>query len=121
MRVAIAGAGRGIGAACARALRGSELFVCARTAEEVHAVAAEAGAHPIVADLATDAGAVALAVPARGWVGSIDTRALGALPVFVAPALRRLGVGALVVDGAELAYLLEPDLLAAALAARGAV
>ena len=57
MKVAIAGAGRGIGAACARALRGNELTLCARTAAEVQAVAAEIGAQAVVADLCTDKGA----------------------------------------------------------------
>ena len=66
MKVAIAGAGRGIGAACARALRGHTLFLCARTAAEVEAVARETGARAVVADLATDAGAAAFAEAASG-------------------------------------------------------
>ncbi len=74
MRVAIAGAGRGIGAACARALAGvpasggaegrHELILCARTAAEVEAVAHETGARAVVADLATDAGAEQFAAAA---------------------------------------------------------
>src|SRR5260370_39488001 len=58
VKVAIAGAGRGIGAACARALAGkAELILCARTAAEVQAVARETGARAVVADLSTEAGA----------------------------------------------------------------
>jgi histidinol-phosphate aminotransferase len=78
VRVAIAGAGRGIGAACARALRRAwsagaaspapELFLCARTAAEVEAVARETGARAVVADLSTDAGAAAFAATA----GAVD-------------------------------------------------
>ncbi|MFN2549203.1 MAG: aminotransferase class I/II-fold pyridoxal phosphate-dependent enzyme [Myxococcales bacterium] len=69
MKVAIAGAGRGIGAACARALRGlAELTICARTADEIRAVAAETGARAIVADVSTDAGAEEFAAAA----GAVD-------------------------------------------------
>src|SRR5258708_23591370 len=58
VKVAIAGAGRGIGAACARALAGkAELILCARTAAELQAVARETGARAVVADLSTEAGA----------------------------------------------------------------
>jgi histidinol-phosphate aminotransferase len=67
-RVAIAGAGRGIGAACARALRGSELILCARTASEVESVARETSGVAVVADLATDAGCAAFAAAA----GKVD-------------------------------------------------
>jgi histidinol-phosphate aminotransferase len=66
VKAAIAGAGRGIGAACARELsrRGWQLCLCARTAGEVEAVAREAGAEFVVADLATEAGAEAFAAKA---------------------------------------------------------
>ena len=68
MRVAIAGAGRGIGAACAQALAGHELVLCARTRAEVEAVAAPLRAIAVVADLSTDAGAQELAAAA----GAVD-------------------------------------------------
>ena len=69
MRVAIAGAGRGIGAACARELQHSaELLLCSRTAAEVEQVARETGARAVVADLSTDAGAEAFAAAA----GAVD-------------------------------------------------
>jgi histidinol-phosphate aminotransferase len=70
VRAAIAGAGRGIGAACARELsrRGWQLCLCSRTAAEVEAVAQELQADFIVADLATQAGADAFAEKA----GAVD-------------------------------------------------
>jgi histidinol-phosphate aminotransferase len=63
LKAAIAGAGRGIGAACARELarQGWQLCLCARTAAEVEAVARETNAQAVVADLATEAGAQAFA------------------------------------------------------------
>ena len=68
LKVAIAGAGRGIGAACARALEGNTLVICARTAAEVEAVARETFARAVVADLSTDAGAEEFAAAA----GAVD-------------------------------------------------
>ncbi len=78
MKVAIAGAGRGIGAACARALRkawnatvepqANELLLCSRTAAELEPVARETQARAVVADLSTDAGAKAFAAAA----GAVD-------------------------------------------------
>jgi len=70
VRVAIAGAGRGIGAACAKELsrRGWQLCLCARTASEVETVARATGAEAVVADLATEAGAQAFAARA----GAVD-------------------------------------------------
>jgi len=58
VRVAIAGAGRGIGAACAKELsrRGWQLCLCARTASEVETVARATGAEAVVADLVIEVG-----------------------------------------------------------------
>jgi histidinol-phosphate aminotransferase len=79
MRVAIAGAGQGIGAACARAFaqRGARLLLCARTAADVEALARElwllgADAHALAADVGTDAGARAFAEAAREALGGVD-------------------------------------------------
>ena len=79
LRVAIAGGGQGIGAACARAFAkaGARVLVCARTAADVEAVAAgleQAGADAfwVQADLATDAGAEAFAAAAFEHLGGVD-------------------------------------------------
>lgn|GEM_PF-207165 len=74
LAVAIAGAGRGIGAACARAwaARGARLFLCARTELELLPLARELSAAALVADLSTDLGAEAFGRGAREALGSID-------------------------------------------------
>ncbi len=74
LAVAIAGAGRGIGAACARAwaARGARLFLCARTAGEVEPLARELSATALVADLSTDQGADAFGRGAQAALGQID-------------------------------------------------
>lgn len=87
MRVAIAGAGRGIGAACARALRGHDVVICARTAAEVHAVAAETGARAVVADLSTDKGAESFAEAA----GAVELALICAGSAHAALALEDAG------------------------------
>jgi histidinol-phosphate aminotransferase len=78
-RVAIAGAGDGIGAACARALagEGARLSLCARTEAGVESLAAElrargADASAVVADLSTDAGAEAFAEASFRALGDVD-------------------------------------------------
>jgi histidinol-phosphate aminotransferase len=77
--VVIAGAGQGIGAACARAFaaEGARLALCARTAADVEQRAAAlrregAEAHAVVADLATDGGADLLAETAFAALGGVD-------------------------------------------------
>ena len=79
LRVAIGGAGQGIGAACARLLarQGARLLLCARTAADVGALASAlrnegAEAHWVAADLATDAGAEAFASGAFRALGGVD-------------------------------------------------
>ena len=114
-RVAIAGAGRGIGAACARALaaRGArELWLCARSAAEVEAVAADLAARfpgtivrALAADLATDAGARAFAEAS----GAVDLAIIATGSAHRAVALEE-------VDRATLAAQLESNALAPALA-----
>jgi histidinol-phosphate aminotransferase len=114
LKVAIAGAGRGIGAACARALRGNELFLCARTAVEVQAIAAEIGAQAVVADLATDAGATAFAEVA----GAVDLALICAGGAHRAVALDEAGAQLLLANFVQNA--LTPALAAGALLRRGA-
>ena len=89
-RVAIAGAGQGIGAACAHALthEGARLVLCSRTASDLAEVAAAIGAsggeaHVVAADLATDAGAQAFAEGAFAARGGVD---LGLICVGIAQA-----------------------------------
>jgi histidinol-phosphate aminotransferase len=79
MRVAIGGAGQGIGAACAQLLarQGARLFLCSRTGREVRALAESlrregAEADWLEADLATDAGAAAFAAGAMRALGGVD-------------------------------------------------
>jgi histidinol-phosphate aminotransferase len=79
LRVAIGGAGQGIGAACARLLakQGARLLLCARTGADVSALAAAlrkegAEAHWLAADLATDSGAEAFASGAFRALGGVD-------------------------------------------------
>ena len=79
LRVAIGGAGAGLGAACARLLArgGARLLLCARTSAEVTALAgslraAGAEAHALAADLATDEGAEEFASKAHEWLGGVD-------------------------------------------------
>jgi histidinol-phosphate aminotransferase len=115
-RVAIAGAGRGIGAACARELarQGAEIILCARTAAEVEAVARETGAVAVVADLATDEGAEAFAQAA----GPVDLALLctgAALPLELLEDSRAEKIKIIFFSNA-----LAPALAAAALLRRGA-
>ena len=115
MKVAIAGAGRGIGAACARALRGTaELVLCARTATEVQAVAAETGARAVVADLSTDAGAEQFAEIA----GAVDLALICTGSAHRAIALEEAGRETLVVSFVQ--NSISPALAAGALLRRGA-
>ena len=79
LRVAIGGAGVGLGAACARLLArgGARLLLCARTTADVEALAASlrssgAEAHAIAADLSTGAGAEAFARAAHQRLGGVD-------------------------------------------------
>ena len=114
-RVAIAGAGRGIGAACAEALaaRGAaELWLCARSAAEVSGVAAELAARfpkvmvrAIGADLSTDDGARAFAAAA----GAVDLAVIAIGSAHRAVSLDQA-------DRATLAEQLESNALAPALA-----
>ena len=114
-RVAIAGGGRGIGAACARALaaRGTrELWLCARSGAEVEALAADLAArfprtavHAIAADLATDRGARAFA----------DAAGAVALAIIAVGSAHR-AVALDEADRATLAEQLESNALAPALA-----
>jgi histidinol-phosphate aminotransferase len=116
-RVAIAGAGRGIGAACARELarQGAELVLCARTAAEVEAVAREIGAQAVVADLSTDQGAAAFAEAA----GAVD------LALFCTGSTLPLELledaGAEKIKKIFFSNLAAPALAAGALVKRGAV
>ena len=114
MRVAIAGAGRGLGAACARALAGHELILCARTRAEVESVAGPLHARAVVADLATEEGAQALAAAA----GAVDLAiiAVGSAhrPVALDQATRETLLGQL------LSNAVAPALAAGALLRAGA-
>jgi len=68
-RALVTGGGRGIGAACARALAaaGAQVVVCGRTAGDLDAVAAEIGGTALVCDVADRAATDALvgALPGR--------------------------------------------------------
>ncbi len=93
-RVAIAGAGQGIGAACAKALarEGARVLLCARTGADVRALAAllrkeGAEAHAVAADVSTDAGAQAFALAAFEALGDVD---LGLICVGAAHPLQPL-------------------------------
>lgn len=116
MKVAIAGAGRGIGAACARELArgGHQLILCARTAAEVEAVAAETGARAVVADLCTDAGAEAFASAAGAADLAIVCAGAPHPPVLLADARRGLLADALLHNA------VAPALAASALLRHGA-
>ena len=114
MKVAIAGAGRGIGAACARALKGNALVICARTAAEVEAVARETSARAIVADLSTDAGAEEFAAAA----GAVDLAIICVGDAHRAVALEDAGRQVLLDQFVQNA--IAPALAAAALLRRGA-
>ena len=79
LRVAIGGAGVGLGAACARLLArgGARLLLCARSSAEVSALAtslrsAGAEAYALAADLSTDGGAEAFARAAHERLGGVD-------------------------------------------------
>jgi hypothetical protein len=63
----------------------------------------------------TVGGELCIAVPTKLWVETVEVEAIMPLPVFVAPALRRLGVEALVVLEAGLAFVVDVDLLAESL------
>jgi len=116
LKVAIAGAGRGIGAACARELarQGHALVLCARTASELHGVAAETGARAVVADLSTDAGAEAFAREAGAVELAIVCAGAPHAPVLLAEARRDLLAEALLQNA------VAPTLAAAALLRHGA-
>ena len=114
MRVAIAGAGRGIGAACARALAGNALFLCARTAAEVEAVARETAGQAVVADLSTDAGAEEFAAAA----GAVDLAIICVGGAHRAVALEEAGRDLLLDNFVQNAV--APALAASALLRRGA-
>ena len=94
LRVAIAGAGQGLGAACARAFgaAGARVFLCARTAADVERVAEglrQAGGEAswAAADLATDEGAEAFAAASFRELGGVD---LGLICVGAAHPFRPL-------------------------------
>lgn len=72
-RALVTGGGRGIGAACARALAeaGAHVVVCGRTRAEIEAVAAEVGGSWIVCDLADRAATDRMLATARE-AGRID-------------------------------------------------
>ena len=79
LRVAIAGAGQGLGRACARALAkaGARLLLCARTLADVEALAAEltasgSEATALAADVGDDAGAALFAQAAFERLGEVD-------------------------------------------------
>ena len=114
MKVAIAGAGRGIGAACARALAGHTLVLCARTAAEVETVARDTGGRALVADLATDAGAQAFSEAA----GAVDLALICVGGAHRAVALEEAGRKVLLDSFVQNAV--APALAAGALLRRGA-
>src|SRR5688500_12825168 len=102
----IAGGGRGIGRAVARALaaEGAKVAVCARTADEVGRVAAETGGLAIALDLATP-GAAATAVAQAGRLGRVTILVVAASPLYQAKKLHT-------VEDAELAAHFSIDLVA---------
>ncbi|MGZ6142767.1 MAG: SDR family oxidoreductase, partial [Myxococcales bacterium] len=112
--MAIAGAGRGIGAACARALHEHQLTICARTAAEVETVAAETGARAVVADLSTDAGAEAFAEAA----GAVDLALICVGSAHSAVALEEAGEEK--IKKIFFSNAIAPALAAGALIRRGA-
>ncbi|MEP9384176.1 SDR family oxidoreductase [Nocardioides sp. KR10-350] len=72
--VVVTGAARGIGRGLAARLaaEGCRVVVADLDADALEATAAELGAHPVVADVATDAGVGALVDAARDHLGTID-------------------------------------------------
>ncbi|MFD7642707.1 SDR family NAD(P)-dependent oxidoreductase [Kitasatospora sp. NPDC059795] len=70
----VTGAGRGIGAALARALTaaGARVVVNDLDPDAAHAVAAELGAHAVPGDAASDEGVAALIDAARAHLGAVD-------------------------------------------------
>ena len=70
----VTGAGRGIGAALARALTaaGARVVVNDLDADAAHAVAAELGAHAVPGDAASAEGVAALIDAARAHLGAVD-------------------------------------------------
>jgi 3-oxoacyl-[acyl-carrier protein] reductase len=75
-RAAVAAASSGLGLATARALatEGVTVAICSRSAERIEAAATEIGplAVPLVADVATEAGAAAFVHAARDAMGGVD-------------------------------------------------
>ena len=75
-RAAVAAASSGLGLATAKALadEGVTVAICSRSRERIDAAAAEIGplAVPIVADVATEAGAAAFVREARDALGGLD-------------------------------------------------
>lgn len=73
-RAAVAAASRGLGLATARALvaEGVRVAICGRDADRIGAAAAEIGAVPLVADVATASGAAGFVRDARDALGGLD-------------------------------------------------
>src|SRR4051812_8125365 len=73
-RAAVAAASAGLGLASARALRdaGCEVAICGRERGRVERAAAEIGAIPIVADVATSDGATQFVSDAIEALGGVD-------------------------------------------------
>jgi 3-oxoacyl-[acyl-carrier protein] reductase len=75
-RAAVAAASSGLGLATARALaeEGVTVAICSRSEERIEAAAADIGplAVPLVADVATEAGAAAFVHAARDAMGGVD-------------------------------------------------
>ncbi|NYJ74609.1 SDR family oxidoreductase [Allobranchiibius huperziae] len=110
--VVVTGAARGIGAAIATrmAADGARVVVSDRDGDELRELAARIGAHPVVADIASDGGVQQLVDAALETLGRID--------VFFANAGIALGTGLSDTDDGHWATILDINVLAHVRAAR---